>query len=154
MDGTKMRAFIFIAVLLCIVPSVRAQEASASVIMKPDMYDSWGDISFENEQTHLDRIATQAREWSLSIVHLVVHAGKIACVGEAKARGLRARDYLISKGIEPERVEWIDAGWRKQAGVEVWIWPLQFGKPESNVEENLKRNKIRFERNCKIKQRG
>jgi hypothetical protein len=40
----------------------------------------------------------------LSIIYLFIHAGQTACVGEAKARGIRARNYLVQQGLSPERI--------------------------------------------------
>src|SRR5258707_1178102 len=103
-----------VAICLCLIPAMaHAQQTSIPQILKPDKYDEWADVSFKNEQAHLNKIAKQAKEWPLSIIHLVIHAGQTACVGEAKARGIRARDYLLSQGVEEERVVWVDAGWRR-----------------------------------------
>ena len=85
-----MKWVIGIAFCLCMFTAVtRAQKVSVPEILKPDKYDQWGDISFNDEQTHLNKIAAQAKEWPLSIIYVVVHAGQTACVGEAKARGGR-----------------------------------------------------------------
>ena len=140
--------------LLVFTGVTRAQKVSIPEILKPDKFDQWGDISFNDEQSHLNKIATQAKEWPLSIIYVVVHAGATACVGEAKARGLRAKDHLLSRGISDERIVWIDAGWRKKATVEVWIWPPQLGKPGVVSDLDLKRNQVKLEKNCRIKYRG
>jgi hypothetical protein len=60
----------------------------------------------------------------------------------------------MSRGIEDERIVWIDAGWRKTLTVEIWIWPPQLGKPDVVSDSDLKRSKIRLEKNCKTKYRG
>jgi hypothetical protein len=150
-----MKWLIGIAFCLCMFTAVtRAQKASIPEILKPDKYDQWGDISFNDEQTHLNKIAAQAKEWQLSMIYLVVHAGQTACVGEAKARGVRAKNYLMTREVSDERIVWIDAGWRENAIVEVWIWPLQLGKPSVVSDLNLKRSQVKLEKNCRIKYRG
>ena len=150
-----MKWVISIAFCLCIFSAVtQAQKVSIPEILKPDRFDQWGDISFNDEQTHLNKIAAQAKEWPLSMIYLVVHAGQTACIGEAKARGVRAKNYLMTREVSDERIVWIDAGWRKNAIVEVWIWPLQLGKPSVVSDLNLKRSRVNLERNCKIKYRG
>lgn len=146
-----------LAITLCLVtliPTARAQQASTSNILKPDKYDEWGDVAFNDEKTHLDKIANQAKEWPLSIIHLVIHAGRTACVGEAKARGLRAKNYLVSRGVEEERIVWVDAGWRKNLSVEVWIWPPQMGKPEVSSDLDIKRSQVKLQGSCKTKYRS
>jgi len=146
-----------IALLFCVCTLAgiaHAQEPLSPVIMEPDRFDQWGDIGVNDENARLDKIALQAREWPLSIVHLVIHAGQTACVGEAKARGVRAKNYLVNRGIEPERIVFTDAGWRKEVSVQVWIWPPQLGKPKVVPDDSdLKRSAVRLERNCKIKYR-
>jgi hypothetical protein len=144
------------ALILCfyICQTGFSQEASkAPTIMRPDKFDQWGDIPFPEETAHLDKIAKQLKEWRLSIVHLVIYAGQRACKDEAKARGIRARNYLLKAQVEPERIVWIDGGWKKDLAVEVWIWPPELGKPSVATEGKLKASEVTIERNCKIKNR-
>ena len=138
---------------LCIVQTISAQESGPVAILAPDKYDAWGDIPFTAESARLDKIARQLKEWQLSVVYLVIHAGQTACKGEAEARGVRAKEYLTKAGIEPERVVWIDAGWQKKLMVQVWIYPPQLARPKVETAENLKPAAVRIERGCKIKYR-
>ena len=153
--GKGMKSLIGIAFLMCTSPLLTyAQQTSVPVIMEPDRFDQWGDIRPNDENTHLDKIAAQAKEWPLSIIHLVIHAGQSACIGEAKARGVRVRNYLINHGVSPERIEVTDAGWRKEVSVQVWIWPPQLGKPKISSESDLKPSAVKLEKKCKTKYRG
>lgn len=140
--------------LLALSQTAFGQQTKMGSTLAPDKYDQWGDIRVEDEIVRLDKIANQLKEWRLSIVYLVIHAGQKACNGEAKARGIRAQNHLLKREIEPERIVWIDAGWRKQLAVEVWIWPPQLGRPKISTNNTLKRNQVTIERNCKIKYRG
>lgn len=153
-----MKRVIVIAFCMCIftamVPAQEPTSPKGVLILKPDKFDEWGNIPFNEEKAHLDKIASQAKEWSLSIIYLAVHAGQTACVGEAKARGVRAKDYLITRGVSNERIVWIDAGWRKDASVEVWIWPPQLGKPSVASDLDLKRSEVILQKNCRTKYRG
>lgn len=123
-------------------------------IIAPDKYDEWGDIPFDDEKMHLDKIATQAKEWSLSIVYVVIHAGRTACVGEAKARGARAKEYLLNRGISTERIVPVDAGWRNDLTVEVWILPPELKRSNVASDLDLKRSQVKVQKNCKIEYRG
>jgi hypothetical protein len=138
---------------LCIVQAINAQESRTSAILAPDKYDQWGDVAFDSESARLDKIARQLKEWPMSIVYLMIYAGQTACKNEAKARGIRAAEFLTNAGIESERVVWIDAGWRKKLLVEVWIWPPNLGRPKVATDQNLKPNQVKIERGCKIKHR-
>jgi len=153
-----MKSFIGILLSLCMLPALGvAQEPSSSqppMIVKPDRFDAWSDLRFNEEKARLDRIGRQAKEWGLSIVYLVIHAGQTACAGEARARGIRAKNYLIASGIPNERIVWIDAGWRKNVSVEVWIWPPELGKPTPVTALNLKPSEVKLQKTCKIRYRG
>jgi hypothetical protein len=149
-----MKRLIAIAFCICIlVAVVRAQEPSNRTIMEPDRFDQWGDIGLNDENVHLNKLALQAKEWPLSVIYLFIHAGQTACVGEAKARGIRAKNYLVHQGISPERIVLTDAGWRKEVSVQVWIWPPQLGKPKVSSDLNLKPGAVKLEKNCKMKYR-
>ena len=87
-------------------------------------------------------------------MYLVIHAGQRACKGEARARGTRAKNYLVKLQIAPERIVWIDAGWKKTLAVEAWIWPPELGRPSAATDDNLKPSQVEIESNCKIKYRG
>ena len=153
---TKEIKFVMtLALCICMSPAMRGQEQSKpGRIVAPDKFDQWGDVPFDNEKVHLDRITRQTKEWPLSIVYVVIHAGQTACVGEAKARGIRAKNYLVGRGVSSNRVVWIDAGWQKTLGVEVWIWPPELGKPTPSTTLNLKPGAVTLQRTCKIKYRG
>src|SRR5215211_1660703 len=69
-------------------------------------FDSWGDIPFGDEKARLDYLAQQMQLAPDMIVSLEYHMGKRACVGEAKARALRAKNYLVKKwNIKAERIK-------------------------------------------------
>jgi hypothetical protein len=150
-----MTWLIATTLLLCISQVIPGQEqggVKTGGTLAPDRYDQWGDLRFVDETVHLNKIANQLKEWRLSIAYIVIHAGQKACDGEAKARGIRARNYLLKLGIGPERVVWLDGGWKKELSVDVWIWPPELGRPK--VDESLKRDQVMIEKKCKIKYRG
>jgi hypothetical protein len=154
MLSKQMKPVIALVLSICVSNALQCQESKPGSIMAPDKFDQWGDIRFDDEKLHLDKIAKQAKEWSLSIIYLVIHAGQTACVGEARARGIRAKNYLVGQGIASNRIVWIDAGWTKDLTVEVWIWPPQLGKPTPSTDTNLKQDDVTLQRSCKIKYRG
>ena len=152
-----MTRLISIAFCICLLPvATQAQEPSSAppVIMEPERFDQWGDLRVNDENARLDKIAIQAKEWPLSIIYLFIHAGQVACIGEAKVRGIRAKNYLVHQGISSARIVLTDAGWRKEVSVEVWIWPPQLGKPKAASDLNLKPTAVRLEKKCKVKYRG
>ena len=102
-----------------------------SGICDPVNFDEYGTLSRLDEMARLDNVANQLQsEPKDFVVYLVAYAGRRACVGEAQARALRAKNYLVSKrSIQPERVIWIDGGYRERATTEVWIWTRRAGVP-------------------------
>ena len=137
-------------------PTGHAQEPSspqASRIADPVKFDEWGDILFGDEKARLDNAAIQWQQHPRNIIYLVIYAGRRACVDEAKARGIRAKNYLVKSHVPSDHVVWIDGGWKQDVTTEVWIWPPGMGKPFVFPEFNLKQSEVRLEKNCKIKRR-
>jgi hypothetical protein len=151
-----MKSMIAIAFCICMLPTLgRAQDPSnpPPLIVEPERFDQWGDIRLKDENARLENVAIKAKEWPLSIIYLVIHAGKTACIDEAKARGFRAKNYLMRRGVPSDRIKVIDAGWRKEASVQVWIWPPELSQPKVPNDFNLKPSEVKLEKNCKIKYR-
>ncbi|HEY5885821.1 MAG TPA: hypothetical protein VIT88_14115 [Pyrinomonadaceae bacterium] len=120
----------------------------------PERFDQWGDLRPIEENARLRKVALKARQDRQSIVYLFIHAGQTACIDEAKARGVRAKNYLIRRGVPSKRIVPVDAGWRKELSVQVWIWPPEPGMPAIALDGNLQQSDVTLEKNCKIKYRG
>jgi hypothetical protein len=74
-------------------------------------FDSYGDISWEKEKAHLDNFAIALQQDPSLIGYIIVYAGKRTCVGEAKGRARRAKEYLVkSRRIPEHRIKWVDGG--------------------------------------------
>ena len=117
-------------------------------------FDEWHDLVFSDEKARLDNISIAWKDRSQNIIYLIIYAGKRACVGEAKARGIRAKNYLIKRNVPARNIVWIDGGWKSEVTTEVWIWPPKFEKPSIFPEYNLKASEVTFETGCKIKYRS
>jgi hypothetical protein len=130
--------------------AVRGQESG---IYDPRMFDQWGDIPFTDEKARLDNAAIQLRSDPNFIIYLVIFAGKTACVGEARARAVRAKSYLIRKrGLRAQQIIWIDGGYEDDVRTDVWIWPPNMKAPSAFPA--LNRNQVKLEPNCRIKCRA
>jgi len=69
-------------------------------------FDSYGDLSWEDEKAHLDNFAIALQNDSDSIGYIIVYAGRRSCIGEAKDRALRAKKYLVqTRAIEASRIK-------------------------------------------------
>jgi|SRR5215204_1517013 len=68
--------------------------------------DRYGDISWEQEQAHLDNLAIELLSNSNFIGYIIVYAGKRSCAGDAQHRGVRAKQYLVEhRGVESSNLE-------------------------------------------------
>ncbi len=113
-------------------------------------FDSYGDLSWEDEKAHLDNFAIALQNDPDSIGYIIVYAGRRSCVGEAKDRALRAKKYLVqTRAIEASRIKWIDGGYREE--LTVILQPAPRGAPELTASPTLKRSEVQLIKNCKSK---
>ena len=113
-------------------------------------FDSYGDLSWEDEKAHLDNFAIALQQDSNLIGNIIVYAGKRSCANEAKDRALRAKKYVVeTPGIQESRVKWLDGGYREQ--LTVILQPVPSGAPELTASPTLKLSEVRIIRNCKPK---
>ena len=69
------------------------------------------------------------------IGQMIVYAGRRARPGIAESRAIRAKDYLVWHGIAPERIVWVDGGYREEISHELFIFrsSAHFTTPTPNV---------------------
>jgi hypothetical protein len=118
-------------------------------------FDEWGDIRFTDEKARLDNAFISLSQQPGTIMYVIVNAGKTACVGEAKARGIRAKNYLVRRrGAKPDRIVWIDRGYYPAPTTTIWILPPSLGQPPIFPDLGLDPTQVKFEKDCRIKYRG
>ena len=111
-------------------------------------FDSYGDISWEDEKVHLDNFAIALQHDRDTIGYIIVYAGRRACAGEIKARALRATKYLVeTRGTQASRIKWIDGGYREE--LTVILQPVPRGAPKLKASPTLKRSEVQIIKNCK-----
>jgi hypothetical protein len=93
-------------------------------------FDEYSNIPFSDEKARLDNLAIHLRREPKLIGYIITYAGRQARAGEAKARAVRAENYLVSeRGIEPERVVTVDGGYREKPRVELYLLPRDVSPP-------------------------
>jgi hypothetical protein len=113
-------------------------------------FDSYGDLSWEDEKAHLDNFAITLQHDPDTIGYIIVYAGRRACVGESKERARRAKKYLVeTRGIQAIRIKWIDGGYREKPTV--ILQPAPRGAPKLTRSPALKRSEVQIIKNCKSK---
>jgi hypothetical protein len=131
------RVLLTIFCFRLLLTSANAQEREQTyqcppgVICDPRKFDEYSSILWGDEKARLNNVAIQLqRERADLVIYLVAYGGRRACVGEARARALRAKNYLVGKrGIPSGRVVSIDGGYRDEQMVEIWVLPRGFGEP-------------------------
>jgi hypothetical protein len=113
------------------------------------VFDSYGDIPWEEEKIHLDNFAIELQHGSDLVGYIIAYAGRRACPGEAKARAIRAKKYIVEiRGIQESRVKWIDGGYREN--LTVVLQPASPGLP-APVFSTVKPEDVQIIKNCKPK---
>src|SRR5947208_7846662 len=84
------------------------ERGSASHSFPNRAFDEYGAICWENEKARLDNFAIQLlNERSTTLGHIIVYDGKRACRGEAVARAIRAKKYLVEyRNVSADRIVW------------------------------------------------
>ena len=116
--------------------------------MSDQWFDSYGNISWDDEKAHLDNFAIALQQDPNLIGYIIVYAGRRACVGEARDRALRAKMYLVeTRGISQTQIKWLDGGYRE--GLTVILQPVPSRAPELTASPTLKPSEVRIIKNCK-----
>ena len=78
----------------------------------PDrLFDQYGAIAWEDEMARLDNFAITLLQEPGSIGYILVYNGRRMCPGEAQARAIRAKRYVVEhRGVEWNRVIWREEG--------------------------------------------
>ena len=94
-------------------------------------FDGYGNIRWEYEQARLDNFAVQLQNEPNTIGYLFVFDGNNVCESEARARALRARDYVVNyRGIPWNRVMWRYDGFAGEFHIALSLMPRTFKPPD------------------------
>jgi hypothetical protein len=75
-------------------------------------FDEYGQINWEAEQAHLDNFAVQLMNDPELMGYIFVYDGNNICEGEAQARAIRAKTYLVNvRGVPWNRIIWRHDGY-------------------------------------------
>lgn len=95
-------------------------------------FDEYGALCWEEEKARLDNFAIQLLQDATTLGHIIVYDGERACRGEALARAVRAKKYLVERRrVDANQVVWRWGGYQREPkttlvivprGAE--IWPL------------------------------
>ena len=91
----------------------------------------YGNIREADERAVLDPVAKQLLKSSDQILYVLVYAGEVACVNEARRRLLRIKNYLVKKyAIAGDRIILKDGGFRADVSTQLWLLPRTSPLPD------------------------
>jgi hypothetical protein len=98
-----------------IVLSITAANSKSTAWSPHRVFDEYGRICWENEQARLDNFAVRLEMSPEMIGNIIVYDGRRACRGEAIARAVRAKRYLVGyRHIDASRVLWRFGGYQEE----------------------------------------
>jgi len=88
-------------------------------------FDEYGSICWEEEKARLDNFAIALlNDNRTTLGHIIVYDGKRACRGEAVARAIRAKKYLVEyRKVEADRIVWRWGGYLSDMTTTLVIHP-------------------------------
>ena len=105
-------------------------------------FDEYGAICWEDEKARLDNFAVSLQNANRTTLgHIIVYDGKRACRGEAVARAIRAKKYLVEyRKVEADRIVWRWGGYLSDMTTTLVIhpsgasiWPFTPSIPHAQV---------------------
>lgn len=130
--------------VLCVLAS---SDALADQLRK---FDEYADLPFSEEKARLDNFGAALREVPEGVGWYIIFTGKVSCVGEARLRAVRAKNYLVKKyGIRSDRIIWVDEGYQDTFLVELWITPTTIRKLTPSHSSIYTRDAV-VVRNCRL----
>ena len=126
MNSSKMLSTFILIALLGTVIEAHTFPRNAD---EPWISHYRGDIEEEAEMAYLDNFAIQITNDPNLIGYILIYSGEDSCRGEAEARALRMKDYLMQvRGVPWDKVMWKHAGRYQGKGVEVFHLGIPKGK--------------------------
>jgi hypothetical protein len=93
--------------------SITSESAAPAQRIEP--FDQYGKLRWEDEKARLDNFAFALATNPHYVGYILVYDGKDVCAGEAEARALRAKRYVVEhRGIPWNRVIWRRDGYNEK----------------------------------------
>ena len=111
---------------LCVILNLVCTSLANSSEPTVDVFwiDRYGDIPWEIEKIRLDNFTIALMNEPDMIGYIIGKAGQVACQGEAQARAMRAKRYMMEvRGVPWNRVAWRDIGYREKPETVLYLFP-------------------------------
>jgi hypothetical protein len=121
-------SFCLVLTIIILAETMTAAPQASDSVRK---FDEYGDILFEDEKGRLDNIVIELKSSPNTVGHFIVYGGRRSVKGIAKTRAVRAKNYIVKKGgIAPNRITWMDGGYREDLVTEIYIVPRGATAPD------------------------
>jgi hypothetical protein len=142
-----------ISMALCLMVPF-GERGAASHVSPNRAFDDYGRICWEHEKARLDNFAIALiNDDATTLGHIIVYDGKRACRGEAVARAIRAKKYLVEyRKVPAERIVWRWGGYVNELTTTLVIHPS--GAEIWAFLPSLSRDEVTFVGNCNRKVRA
>lgn len=146
-----IRVICFFSMMLIVALVVPPQHGNTKVNSALDRaLDDYGNICWEDEKARLDHFAIAVSQETDWIGYIIVYAGRRSCEGEAKARALRAKRWVVKgRGVAASKVQWKDGGYREEATTTLLIAPPEMTNVP--VVPTLEPSEVEIIQGCKGK---
>jgi hypothetical protein len=127
--------FIFL-----LIGSALGLKAGVSTLNTRRAFDEYGRIAWEDEKARLDNFAIQLSQDSSYLGYISVFQAPDMCKGDAEARAIRAKRYIVEyRNVPWNRVIWRAYEYRKELITILWVStvdqeyspPVFFSEPPS-----------------------
>lgn len=109
----------------------------------PKLVDSFGITNLEVEWARLDNFFIQLNNDPQTVGYIVVYGGRVNKFGELKERPKTLKNYIKNRGFEPDRIIFVEGGFREKFEYEFWISPSNKIFPPLSPTIELEKVKFR-----------
>ncbi len=122
--------FSGILLSLVIIGSWLPPDTNGAPSLPTTPFDQYGAISWEDEKARLDNFAIQVQNDEKLIGYILVFDALGGCPGEAQARAIRAKRYVVEhRGVAWNRVIWRREGYLEGTSTMLQPAPRQVSLP-------------------------
>lgn len=127
-SSSQMKLLRALLVLLILLFAVVGADPSKPFFDR--LFDQYGLIRWGDERARLDNFAIHLMQDQKSVGYIFVYDGKNVCLGEAQARAIRAKRYIVEhRGVPWDRVIWRIDGYAGEFST-----VLQPAPPEAQIK--------------------
>jgi len=108
-------------------------------------FDSYGDISAEDEEARLDNFAIQLSNVPLSSGQIIMSAGQETFKNETMERLARTKSYLVNvRDIDPTRILTTDCGFTQELNIRFYVIPVGVAPLTCDTSSEVPFSKVKF----------